>query len=471
MGQQRRRSQRNRAQARRPEEPTAKRPQGPRRRATFAIAILLACALAATAAVLHWGWPGHRPGPVLPSLRLEGVDPILAAAIEEAEAAVREAPRSAAAWGKLGQVLYVHAMGGPALECFARAEDLDKSDPRWPYLRGRTIARENGDDALPFLRRAAQMCHGSPAAPSLVLAELLLERGELAEAAEHIESVLARDVVDPRALLDRARLEIARGEWDAARRDLEESIRRAPDVKVSHLLLAKVYGHGGGDDPAAPEREMRRAAALGEVVHWPDPFIEEMSPLAIGRSALLERAERLMQGGQAKPAIVALEALASRYQDDVAVAVTLGQAYRQDGRLAQAESTFRAAIAGRPESVDAQLGLGQALCDENRFADALVPLREAVRLNPNVPATHYQLATALLGSGDRARGIEALQEAVRVEPSFRQGYAALGRALATDPGRKGEAVAALRRALELDPDDAATAALLKQLDPLAPRGQ
>jgi tetratricopeptide (TPR) repeat protein len=464
----RRRQHRDRSHARQQQQDPPL--QGRRRLIVTTLAVLVACAVAGAAAVLRWGWPGHRPTaaePVLPSLRLEGVDPVLAEAIEEAEAAVRDAPSSAAAWGKLGQVLYVHAIGGPALECFARASDLDPSDPRWPYLRGRTIARENGDAALPFLRKAAEMCHGSPPAPSLLLAELLLERGEMAEAAPLIGAVLARDPADARALLARARLEITRREWDGARQDLEACIARTPDVKVAHLLLAKVYARDGAS--SAGDRETRRAASLPDSTPpWPDPFIEEMSPLAIGRSALLERAERLMRQGQPGPAIVALEALASRYPADTAVAVTLAQAYRQDGRLAQAEAAFRSAIAKRPDSVDAQLGLGRTLCDQNRFADALVPLREAVRMNPNVPETHYQLALALLGEGDRPRGIQALQEAVRVEPSFRSGYVSLGNALAGEAGRKNEAAAALRRALELDPDDAATAALLKQVEQVPP---
>jgi tetratricopeptide (TPR) repeat protein len=459
----RRRPNRNRAPT--PPKPSPP-PSGKRRRLiTVITASIIAVALAAAAVLFLLN---RRLKPVLPSLHLDGVDPVLAEAIEEAEAAVREAPKSAAAWGKLGQLLYVHAMGGPAVESFARAAELDPADARWPYLRGRTIARENGDAALPFLRRAAQLVRGSPAAPSLVLAELLLERGELAEAAAQIDLVLARDAADPRALLDRARLEVAQGNWDAARRDLEASIRRAPDVKVSHLLLAKVYGRAGGNDAvAAGEREARKAAALGENPHWPDPFIEEMAQLAIGRSALLERAEILLREGKAQPAITALEALASRYSGDVAVQVTLGQAYLQAGDAAKAESTFRAAIAARPDSVDAQLWLGRMLCDQHRFADAVPPLREAVRLNPNLPEPCYQLAVALLGSGQRDGAINALREAVRVEPSFRKGYVALGTALATEPDRKPQAAAVLRRALELDPDDPPTAALLKQLDPTA----
>src|SRR5689334_17620299 len=100
----------------------AHRPKGPRSWIITIIVVLIVGGLLVVLARQR-GWIGP-PRPVLPSLKLEGVDPVLAAAIEEAEAGVRETPRSGAAWGRLGQVLFVHGMGGPAAECFARASEL-----------------------------------------------------------------------------------------------------------------------------------------------------------------------------------------------------------------------------------------------------------------------------------------------------------------------------------------------------------
>jgi Flp pilus assembly protein TadD len=196
-----------------------------------------------------------------------------------------------------------------------------------------------------------------------------------------------------------------------------------------------------------------------------------MSSLAVGRAALLERAEMLLARGEPGPAIAALEALVSRYADDVAVLNALGEACRRDGQLPRAQDTFRRAVAAAPpegpDAMAARTGLGLTLCEQHRFADALPPLRECVRLNPNLPATHYNLAMCLAALEDRPGAIAALREAVRVEPSFRQGYLALASLLA-DGGQPAEAAIQVRRALELDSDDPATAALLRRLDPSAP---
>ena len=414
--------------------------------------------IVAAGAVIAWTWYRHAQ-PLLPSLQTQGLDPMVVAAVEEAQEAVRSAPRSGAAWGKLGQILYVHGLDRPAVDCFARAAQFAPDDPRWPYLHGRAIKRENGDAALPLLRRAADLCQGNPPAPSLLLAELLLERGDLAQAQAQIDLALRRDPSSPRALLDRARLQIALGKWQEAQRDLEESIRRAPNVKVSHLLLANVYARAG--DAAAAQREAPRARTLPEQPDWPDPFLQELADLAIGRSALLQRAQRLLAQGHPKQAVVALEAAAAQYGDHAEVLIALGDAYLRDNQPARAQQALQRAINIEPQSSDAQLRLGQALAAQQRFTDALTPLREAVRLNPNLPRTHYDLGRCQEKLGDLPSAIEQFRQSVRVEPSFKEGYIALAQAL-NQSGRREESIEPLQRALALDPDDQTTQDLLKR---------
>ena len=421
------------------------------------IGILLICA-AAIIVDLMWRRP---PKPVLASLNIDALDPMVAAAVNEGQDAVRSTPMSGTAWGKLGSLLFVHGMDRPAAGCFARASELEPGEPRWPYLRGRAIKRENGDAALPFLKRAAELCHGVPAAPSLTLAELLLERGEFVQTEEQIALVLQRNPADARALLDRAQLQFARGELPGAMRDAEESIRIAPGVKISRMFLATLYGRGG--DVAAVSREVEQARKLRDDPAWPDPFFEEIAALAIGRSALVQRVSVLLAQGQTKQAIIALEAAASQYADDAEVLEILGEAYRQDARPAQAEAAFRRSVATKSGSLEALLRLGEMLCEQHRFSDALEPLTAATRLNPNLPETHYDLGMCQLGLGNPTSAGVSFRKAVLVEPSYQKGYVALGEAL-QQSGRPDEAATQFRRALELNGDDQATRARLKEVE-------
>src|SRR5947207_1883591 len=95
-------------------------------------------------ALLFWLWP--RPEPLL-NLDLSGAEADVREAIDQARAAVAKRPRSAAEWGRLGQVLLAHGYDNEAMAVLERAGRLDPAEPRWPYLRARrllTIDRARG---------------------------------------------------------------------------------------------------------------------------------------------------------------------------------------------------------------------------------------------------------------------------------------------------------------------------------------
>jgi tetratricopeptide (TPR) repeat protein len=188
--------------------------------------------------------------PQPPAVPLDGVDPAVVKAVEAARRNVRLLPWSAAAWGRLGSVLFIHDFNAAADPCFARAERLDPRNPRWPYLRARSLAELDPGAALPVLRRAVALCGDEPVAPRLQLAELLLERGRLDEAEGYFFQVYERDHDDARACLGLGRVAFARGQLPESLDHLLRSARAAPQVKASHVLLAAVYQHSGKAEEA-----------------------------------------------------------------------------------------------------------------------------------------------------------------------------------------------------------------------------
>src|SRR5262249_8296938 len=73
-----------------------------RRRRWFWLVLSLGLAAALAGAA---GWWYRAPIPAPPALVLDGADPAVAAVIEKERQRVLESPRSAAAWGKLGELL------------------------------------------------------------------------------------------------------------------------------------------------------------------------------------------------------------------------------------------------------------------------------------------------------------------------------------------------------------------------------
>src|SRR5262245_3449040 len=102
---------------------------------------IAALGLLALAAGGWWWWQGHgtlRP----PDSVLDDVDPPIRASIVKAREEVRQKPRSAQAWGHLGMVFHAHDFNQEANICFAQAAHLDPAEPTWPYLRGRSLLRQ-----------------------------------------------------------------------------------------------------------------------------------------------------------------------------------------------------------------------------------------------------------------------------------------------------------------------------------------
>src|SRR5262249_35988334 len=179
--------------------------------------VIVACAVpvAAGGYYLLATWASPLP-PEVPTANL---DPAVAALLNKATAAVRKAPRSAAAWGHLGQALSANDFHDEAQVCFAQAEQLDPRDVRWPYHQAPRLALTDPAAALMKRRRATDL--DGAVAIRLQFAELLLAQNQGDEAAEQFRSILDRDPPNPRAHLGLARVALLRGELPQAQEQLQ----------------------------------------------------------------------------------------------------------------------------------------------------------------------------------------------------------------------------------------------------------
>ncbi len=184
----------------------------------------LACL--AALAVGSWAWLG-RGGPTgPPGIDLSRADPAVAAVVEAACAGVRRAPNSAAAWGGLGETLLANQFPLDADACLARAESLDRADPRWPYLRAWGLLPRDREAGTRVLKRAVESSErvsGGEVAPLLLLAELYMEQDDRDQVEALCRRALERDPDNGRAHFDLGMIALTHN-------DIE--------ICVSHLLQA-----------------------------------------------------------------------------------------------------------------------------------------------------------------------------------------------------------------------------------------
>lgn len=136
-----------------------------------------------------------------------------------------------------------------------------------------------------------------------------------------------------------------------------------------------------------------------------------------------------------------------------AAAALLAQAVplHQVGRLAEAETLYRQALAAHPRQPDALHLLGMIACQTGRFAEAADLIGQAVAANRTAPDYHANLAYALQALGRAGEAEAAARAALRLRSPFPEAANTLGNALNTQ-GRFDQAADAYREALRIRPD-------------------
>ncbi|MGI8605232.1 MAG: tetratricopeptide repeat protein [Verrucomicrobiales bacterium] len=395
--------------------------------------------------------------PEVPQLHLQGVEPAIARAVNDAGARVRANPRAALAWGQLGAVLFTHELYGDAATVFAQAEILDPQQPRWPYLRALSLADLNPDAAVPLLARAAELTGAALHAPRCRLAEFLLERDRLDEAASAFQQVLRHFPNEARAFLGLGRIALSRGDAAGSVEWLERAAAGAPRVRETRVLLATAHQRLG--NRAKAEAAAQAAAGLPLTAEWPDLFVSETEQFRVGKEADLKKAQQLLDQNRLPELVTFMQEKVERYPEDPRAWRLLGAAWMRQGKYADAERTLRRAIALPPETADALTQLGMALYQQDASLEAESLFQRALQLQPEDAGAHYGLGLCMMEGQSWQGAMNAFRAAIRAKPDWAQPWLGLGDAL-TKSGQPALAIEPLAQALKIEPSNADARRLL-----------
>jgi tetratricopeptide (TPR) repeat protein len=116
---------------------------------------------------------------------------------------------------------------------------------------------------------------------------------------------------------------------------------------------------------------------------------------------------------------------------------------------------YSAAVSIRPNSSGAHTSLGRGLRDQGKLAEAIAVLRKAIELSPTTPGTAREdLYELLRGQGKLDDAIAVLRKAVEIDPKYAYAQNNLGVALYNDLKDYDMAVECFRKAIELRPKNA-----------------
>lgn len=237
------------------------------------------------------------------------------------------------------------------------------------------------------------------------------------------------------------------------------------ETALSHRIAA---------DDASPQQ---LAAAYGELglllfaALFPDhakPYLENAQRLAPDDPRWPFYLGHLHLSREARPAAArAFERAVELAPRDYAARVWLAETYLDDGRAVEAEAAFLEAVRLAPVMAAAHAGAGRAALVRQAYAAAVGYFTKALELDPAARGIHYPLGRAYRGLGDVEKAETHLRRGGHLWPEvpdpwmdeYRQlvdsarAWESRGRQ-ALNGGDSAAAIQALRRGLDLDPDDA-----------------
>jgi Flp pilus assembly protein TadD len=129
---------------------------------------------------------------------------------------------------------------------------------------------------------------------------------------------------------------------------------------------------------------------------------------------------------------------------------TLGVAYMNQGRPADAQKYFEQALEADPKFAVARLNLGASLLGQQKLEPARDALAAAAQQLPNDPYAWYHLGLAYKDLSEPEKGIAAFQRVTELKPDEADAYYFVGY-LYTQIQKYDEAIAAFQKGLALNP--------------------
>ncbi len=125
--------------------------------------------------------------------------------------------------------------------------------------------------------------------------------------------------------------------------------------------------------------------------------------------------------------------------------------HHRNGRLAEAESLYRAILQQIPNHADTLSLLGVLAAQTKHYDSAVDLLGRAIAANPNQPDYCANLGNAFTEMGQLDKAVATCRRAIEIQPNHTQGWFNLGVALEKQ-GKTQEAIAAWRTAISTSPN-------------------
>lgn len=357
--------------------------------------------------------------------------------------------------GTLGMLYHANGFPEEAVRVYEGLLDLEPMEARWWHRLAVIIAGYGYlEDAVPLWQEAVELAPDYvPARIRLADAWLKLNRFDEARAVN--EAALEVEAGNPYALTGLARIESARGRGERAIAYLEEAAAQSAN-RVGVDLLAEAYREAGRPRDAIA---LGRETAMGAFVDIVDPWMDELLAECYDPERLANAGGVAVFRGEMVAGIRLLERATHLAPEDPYIRFQLGEACLQGNQFEQARRHFQRATDLQPTLADAWIRLVSLSLRAGDQAEAARLVFAGMENCPESPAMNMEMARFHESNGRLAAAIARLRKAIALRPNEAAAYLQLARIHFTrneiDAG-----IEATEKALEAEPANAAALATL-----------
>jgi len=421
--------------------------------------------------------------------------------LDQAEAefqkAVQSEPQNRDAQFILASFYLVNKQFAKAEAAYKALAELDKDKPEGRSILGDFYSSVGRlDEAIAIYREVIAKSPEYTQA-HYRLAEIMLNRGDLAGAKTEVETVLKGEAKDRQALILRARIGMQSGQTSdlkIAVEDLREVLRQEPNSRAGLFFMAEANFRLNQIDQA-------RAFASDLTRNYPDylpaKLMEVQINLASGDAKSAMKLATTLQDRLAKTApdrdnspqmlaelkaktLIAHGSAALQLRDtktartdflaahDIApsspdIDVDLAMVSLAEGKTEEAIGFFNNALAIDGAHFNALRGLTNIYASQKKTDQAHARIDQSIAAQPNNASLHF-LKGRIYGYEMNAQGAEAeFRRALEIDPNYLAAYSALG-ALFVNTNQQQRAIEEYQRIVQLQPDNPAIYTLLGMLE-------
>ncbi|MCG8605894.1 tetratricopeptide repeat protein [bacterium] len=350
----------------------------------------------------------------LPNLDLSAVEENVALRIDSLRSDVKQAPKSAEAWGNLAMILHVHDLKSESVPCYKVAADLNPEEFRWPYYCATVLSNLASDDAFQWFERAHTL-RPDYTPLNITYGRVLFDSGEIEAAREAFTRVLSSDPLNAHANVGLAKIELTNGRPEKSQRLLDRALEQNPRHREARSILAELYRRQGDSEKASAE--MQTAQKLPEAPPMEDPVYEELLSLGLSATWYRDRGLAYQTQGLIDEAVREFEK-ALQLKPDPTGYHYLGNLLRTHGKHEQAVKHYLTALDLNPSYYDALNHLALTLFELGQVDEAIQWGERSMRVNPNLPDAYLNLGLFYARVGETGRAIQVLRQGLRRTRSY-----------------------------------------------------